>query len=74
MNGMFLAAVAYPRYVDNGICTFDYFWSDWNVASLIEKTPALIEKTPALRASMSQPCGAIVTNQDKCAQRKLIKI
>jgi hypothetical protein len=65
-------ACFWQRLHTQGMLTTEYV--HLTTSGQIGMWPALIEKTPALRASMSQPCGAIVTNQDKYAQCKLIKI
>ena len=59
MKVMFLAAIARPRYDNEGICTFDGKIGMW----------PLIERTPALRASVNRPRGAIVTKPVTCTAR-----
>lgn len=59
MKVMFLAAIACPRYNNEGICTFDGKIGMW----------PLIERTPALRASVNRPRGAIVTRPVTCTGR-----
>jgi hypothetical protein len=56
MKVMFLAAIARPRYDNEGICTFDGKIGMW----------PLIEQIPALRASRNRPRGAIVTRPVTC--------
>ena len=56
---MFLAAVARPRYDENGVCTFDGKIGMW----------PFVERVAAQRRSANRERGAIVTNPISCTRR-----
>jgi hypothetical protein len=59
MKVMFLAAIARPRYDNNGVCTFDGKIGMW----------PLIERAPALRRSRNRERGVMVTRPVTCTRR-----
>ncbi len=69
MKVMFLAAIARPRYDNDGICTFDGKIGMWPTFDGKIGMWPLIERAPALRASVNRPRGAIVTRPETCTRQ-----
>jgi hypothetical protein len=55
---MFLAAIARPRYDDDGTCIFDGKIGMWPI----------VERTPAARASVNRPRGTLITKPIGCTR------